>query len=149
MNVIAYDPFVQSASIKLNVGEQHITVGIYPVEFEEVIKKADIITLHVPMPTDGKPIIGEAELAMMKKGAVIINTSRGGIIHEQALLKSLNSGHLGFAGLDVFENEPTPLGDLLVHPKVSSSPHIGGSTAEAQERVGAEIADKVIRYFAN
>jgi D-3-phosphoglycerate dehydrogenase len=149
MNVIAYDPFVQSASIKLSVGEQHITVGIYPVEFEEVIKKADIISLHVPMPTDGKPIIGAEELVMMKKGAVIINTSRGGIIDEKALLQSLNNGHLGFAGLDVFENEPTPLGDLLVHPKVSSSPHIGGSTAEAQERVGAEIADKVIRYFSN
>lgn len=149
MNVIAYDPFVQSASIKLSVGEQHITVGIYPVEFEEVIKKADIISLHVPMPTDGKPIIGVEELVMMKKGAVIINTSRGGIIDEKALLQSLNNGHLGFAGLDVFENEPTPLGDLLVHPKVSSSPHIGGSTAEAQERVGAEIADKVIRYFSN
>jgi D-3-phosphoglycerate dehydrogenase len=149
MNVIAYDPFVQSASIKLSVGEQHITVGIYPFEFEEVIKKADIISLHVPMPTDGKPIIGAEELVMMKKGAVIINTSRGGIIDEKALLQSLNNGHLGFAGLDVFENEPTPLGDLLVHPKVSSSPHIGGSTAEAQERVGAEIADKVIRYFSN
>lgn len=149
MNVMAYDPFVQSASIKLSFGGQHITIGIYPVEFEEVIKNADIITLHVPMPTDGKPIIGVEELAMMKKGAVIINTSRGGIIDEQALLNSLNAGHIGFAGLDVFENEPTPLGDLLVHPKVSSSPHIGGSTAEAQERVGAEIAEKVISYFSN
>lgn len=147
MNILAYDPFVESASIDLKIGNQHVTVGLYPVAFEKVLKESDIITLHIPMPTDGKPIIGDAEFNQMKKGAVIINTARGGIIDEKALLKHLNNGHIGFAGLDVFENEPTPLAELLVHPKVSSSPHIGGSTAEAQERVGEEMADKVIGYF--
>jgi len=147
MNVIAYDPFVKNASIELMVGGNKISVSIDTISFEEVLKSADIFTLHIPMPADGKPVLGDAELGMMKKGAVVINTARGGIINEQALLKHLNSGHIGFAGLDVFENEPTPMPELLVHPKVSSSPHIGGSTAEAQERVGAEIAEKVISYF--
>ncbi len=149
MNVVAYDPFVESAAIEIRVGNQHLMVGIYTSSFEEVIKTSDIISLHVPMPADGKPILKDADLAVIKKGAVLINTSRGGLIDEKALLKHLNSGHIGFAGLDVFENEPTPMAELLVHPKVSSSPHIGGSTAEAQERVGAEIAEKVISYFSN
>lgn len=149
MNVVAYDPFVESAAIEIRVGNQHLMVGIYTNSFEEVIKTSDIISLHVPMPADGKPILKDADLTMIKKGAVLINTSRGGLIDEKALLKHLNAGHIGFAGLDVFENEPTPMAELLVHPKVSSSPHIGGSTAEAQERVGAEIAEKVISYFSN
>lgn len=149
MNILAYDPFVESAGIDIKIGTHHVTVGVFPVSFEEVITNSDIITLHIPMPADGKPILGDTELAKMKKGAVIINTARGGIIDEKALLKYLNSGHIGFAGLDVFENEPAPMAELLVHPKVSSSPHIGGSTMEAQERVGEEIADKVISYFNN
>lgn len=149
MKVVAYDPFVESAAIEIRVGNQHLMVGIYTSSFEEVIKTSDIISLHVPMPADGKPILKDADLALIKKGAVLINTSRGGLIDEKALLKHLNAGHIGFAGLDVFENEPTPMAELLVHPKVSSSPHIGGSTAEAQERVGAEIAEKVISYFSN
>ncbi len=149
MKVIAYDPFVKTASIEINIGGNNISVSIDTISFEEVLKTADIFTLHIPMPADGKPVLGDAELGMMKKGAVVINTARGGIIDEKALLKHLNSGQIGFAGLDVFENEPTPMPELLVHPKVSSSPHIGGSTAEAQERVGAEIAEKVINYFKN
>jgi D-3-phosphoglycerate dehydrogenase len=149
MQVMAYDPFVSQAKIDLNIGGNAISVDVQTVSFEEVLKNADIFTLHIPMPADGKPVLGEAELMMMKKGAVVINTARGGIIDEKVLLNLLNSGQIGFAGLDVFENEPTPMAELLVHPKVSSSPHIGGSTAEAQERVGAEIAEKVIGYFKN
>ena len=149
MNIIAYDPFVKSAKIELNVGGKNISVDINTISFEEVLKNADIFTLHIPMPVDGKPVLGDAEFGKMKKGAVVINTARGGIVDENALLKHLNAGQIGFAGLDVFANEPTPMAELLVHPKVSSSPHIGGSTAEAQERVGAEIAEKVISYFKN
>lgn len=149
MNVVAYDPFVKNASIELNIGGNKVSVAINTISFEEVLKTADVFTLHIPMPADGKPVLGDAELGMMKKGVIVINTARGGIIDEKALLAHLNSGQIGFAGLDVFENEPTPMPELLVHPKVSSSPHIGGSTAEAQERVGAEIAEKVISYFKN
>jgi D-3-phosphoglycerate dehydrogenase len=149
MKVMAYDPYVSKAKIDMNLGGQAISIEVDTVSFEEVLKNADIFTLHIPMPADGKPVLGETELSMMKKGAVVINTARGGIIDEKVLLNLLNSGQIGFAGLDVFENEPTPMAELLVHPKVSSSPHIGGSTAEAQERVGAEIAEKVIGYFKN
>lgn len=149
MKILAYDPFVKNASIEMNVGGNKVSVNIDTTSFEEVLKTADIFTLHIPMPADGKPVLGDTELSMMKKGAVLINTARGGIIDEKALLKHLNSGQIGFSGLDVFENEPTPMPELLVHPKVSSSPHIGGSTSEAQERVGAEIAEKVISYFKN
>ena len=149
MNIIAYDPFVKSAKIELNIGGKNISVEINTISFEEVLKNADIFTLHIPMPVDGKPVLGDAELIKMKQGAVVINTARGGIVDENALLKHLNASQIGFAGLDVFANEPTPMAELLVHPKVSSSPHIGGSTAEAQERVGAEIAEKVINYFNN
>lgn len=149
MKILAYDPYVKNASIEMNVGGNKVSVSIDTTSFEEILKTADIFTLHIPMPADGKPVLGDTELSMMKKGAVLINTARGGIIDEKALLKHLNSGQIGFAGLDVFENEPTPMPELLVHPKVSSSPHIGGSTSEAQERVGAEIAEKVISYFKN
>jgi len=149
MKVVAFDPFVKNATIEMNIGNQKVSVEVKTVAFEDVLKSADIFTLHVPMPSDGKPVLGDKEFSMMKKSAVIINTARGGIIDERALLQHLNSGQIGFAGLDVFENEPTPMGELLVHPKVSSSPHIGGSTSEAQERVGAEIAEKVISYFKN
>lgn len=149
MKVIAYDPYVSEARIDMNINETQFTAEIKTVSFDEVLTNADIFTLHIPMPADGKPVLGDTELKKMKKGAVVINTARGGIIDEVALLKNLNNGQIGFAGLDVFENEPTPMAELLVHPKVSSSPHIGGSTAEAQERVGAEIAEKVISYFKN
>jgi D-3-phosphoglycerate dehydrogenase len=149
MKVIAYDPYVNKVNIEMNIGGNSFSIPLDTVSFEEVLKTADIFTLHIPMPVDGKPVLGDTELATMKKGAVVINTARGGIIDEKALLKHLNTGQIGFAGLDVFENEPTPMPELLVHPKVSSSPHIGGSTAEAQERVGAEIAEKVISYFKN
>jgi len=149
MKVIAYDPYVSQARIEMNIQGNNFTVEIDTIPFNEVLLNSDVVTLHIPMPADGKPILGDSQLVQMRKGAVIINTARGGIIDEKALLKHLNSGHIGFAGLDVFENEPTPMAELLVHQKVSSSPHIGGSTTEAQERVGAEIAEKVISYFKN
>lgn len=149
MNVVAYDPFVKEATIDMQFGSQKVSEKVNVSSFEEVLQKSDFITLHIPMPADGKPVLGDAELAKTKKGVIIINTARGGIIDEKALIKHLDAGQVGFAGLDVFENEPTPMAELIAHSKVSSSPHIGGSTAEAQERVGEEIAQKVIDYFKN
>jgi D-3-phosphoglycerate dehydrogenase len=83
----------------------------------------------------------------MKTGAIIINCSRGGIIDEEALLSALDSGKVAAAGLDVFENEPTPMKALLDHPRISASPHIGASTLEAQRNIGLELADQIIAHF--
>jgi D-3-phosphoglycerate dehydrogenase len=91
--------------------------------------------------------LGAEELRMMKRGAGVVNASRGGVIDEDALLDALNSGHLAFAGLDVFENEPTPRADILAHPRIGVSPHIGASTAEAQERIAAELAQTIIAFY--
>lgn len=95
----------------------------------------------------GKPIIGPDEIAKMKDGVFLLNCARGGAIDETALLEGLNSGKIGGAGLDVFENEPNPNKALINHPNVSVSPHIGGSTAEAQNKIATELADRIINHF--
>ncbi len=115
------------------------------VDFETLLKESDFITLHTPK-TD-QPIINEKEIAMMKRGVYIINCARGNAIDEKALLAGLNSGQVGGAGLDVFAAEPPQNMELLHHARVSSTPHIGASTLEAQERVGAEIAHRIVEYI--
>jgi D-3-phosphoglycerate dehydrogenase len=112
------------------------------------LAKSDFISLHIPF-GGGKPLIGASEIATMKKGVFLINTARGGAIDETALIEALNSGHVGGAGLDVFENEPTPKESLLTHPRVSLTPHIGAATLEAQANIGLEIADRVIAFFGD
>ncbi len=106
---------------------------------EELLKVSDYVSLHIPMPADKKPILNEAELALMKPTAFLINTARGGLVSEDVLLKALNEGKLAGAALDVFEEEPTANMALCNHPKVSVTAHIGGQTAEAQSRIGDEI----------
>lgn len=113
---------------------------------EELLKVSDFVSLHIPMPADKKPVIGEAELATMKPTAFIINTARGGLVEEAALVKALDEGKLAGAALDVFSEEPTKNEALYKHPKVSVTPHIGGSTKEAQGRIGAEIVS-IINNF--
>ena len=100
-------------------------------------------------PSVGKALIGADEIAMMKDGAFIINCARGGIIDEEALLQALNSGKLGGAGLDTFSGEPNPRAELLNHPNISVSPHIGAATKEAQSNIGLELADKIIAFFGD
>ena len=95
-----------------------------------------------------KPVIGKEELTVLKKGVILINTARGGVFDEDALIEGLNSGQIGGAGLDVFIGEPTPRADILTHPKVALTPHVGGSTAEAQENVGRELAGLIIDHFS-
>ena len=142
MNVIAHDPFIEKAALKIALGND-VTVDyiINMASFETVIKDSDFISLHVP--AQDKPMIGKKEFAKMKKGAGLINASRGGVIDEESLLDALDNGQLSFAGLDTFVNEPKPSMKVLMHPKVSLTPHIGAATKEAQDRIGTELAQHI------
>lgn len=117
------------------------------VELNELLKKADFVSLHVPLDKNKGYVIGKEEINMMKDGAYLINCARGGVVDEEALVEALNTGKISGAALDVFENEPKPNKELLDNPKVSVTPHIGASTAEAQERIGVEIVNIVNEFF--
>jgi D-3-phosphoglycerate dehydrogenase len=146
MNVLAYDLYPFSGNITLNLqGNVKVDIPVQTVELAEVIANSDFISLHTPFAD--KPILGADEFAAMKTGVGIVNCSRGGTIDEQALLSALDSGKVAFAGLDVFDHEPNPITEILTHPKISLTPHIGASTNEAQERVGAELANLIIAHF--
>ena len=143
MRVIAADNNIGTASIKVKFyNNQFINVDIETEPLDDILKHADFITLHVPAQKEGC-MIGVAEFAKMKKGAVIVNCSRGGVIDENELLNALNSGKIAFAGLDVFNNEPTPLKEILTHPRISLTPHTGASTVEAQDRIGLSLAEQI------
>ena len=144
MKVLPFDPFVESADIKINffTGDE-CNVRIPVVPMEEVLKESDFISFHVP----GGEVLGKDEFGILKKGVGIINTSRGGVVNEEALLEALESGIVSFAALDVFTGEPNPNPALLNHPKISVTPHIGAATGEAQTRIGIEMAEKIIHFF--
>lgn len=146
MEVLAYDLFEIPNELELIIGTNtKVTCPIKVVSIDQLIKDADFISLHVPF--SEKPVLGKEEFDNMKNGVGVVNCSRGGTIDEDALIDALNSGKVAFAGLDVFDNEPTPRQDLLTHPKVSLTPHIGASTNEAQERIGTELANLIIDFF--
>jgi len=146
MEVLAYDLFEIPNELELIIGANtKVNCPIKVVSIEQLIKDADFISLHVPF--SEKPVLGKNEFDNMKNGVGVVNCSRGGTIDEDALIEALNSGKVSFAGLDVFDNEPTPRQDLLSHPKVSLTPHIGASTNEAQERIGTELANLIIDFF--
>lgn len=147
MKVIAADPFYQdSVEVKLDFCDgQSVTIKVPIVEMDTLLNESDFISLHVP--AADKPIIGREQIAKMKDKAAIVNAARGGVVDEEALLEALDSGKLAYAGLDVFENEPTPAMRVLMHPAVSLTPHIGASTVEAQERIGEEMAQIIISHF--
>lgn len=146
MNVLAYDKFLEKATVQLEFfNGQKVDFEIAISPFETVLKESDFVTLHVPA-QDGY-VIDEAQMAMMKKGAALINASRGGVVNEVALLAALDEGHLAFAGLDVFEEEPTPAIQVLMHPAITMTPHIGAATVEAQDRIGFELADQLIQLL--
>lgn len=142
MKVLAFDPFVTEANIdiEINGNEKAASVSIKTVGMDKVIQNSDYITFHVP----GGKLITRHEIASMKNGVILVNTARGGVINEDDLLEALNSGKVAHAGLDVFENEPRPSVAILKHPKISLTPHIGAATNEAQERIGIELAEKLI-----
>ena len=106
---------------------------------EEILKKADFVSLHIPMPEDKKPVIKAEELALMKPTAYILNLARGGLIDEDALCDALDNGKLAGAALDVYAKEPLQNERIMKNDKVSLTPHVGGSTKEAQDRIGEEI----------
>lgn len=142
MHVVAHDPFMDKAEVKVVLGNgAAVDVAIEMNSFESVLKEADFISLHVP--AQDKPVIGKKELAMMKKGAGLVNAARGGVIDEEALLDALENGQLSFAGLDTYVNEPKPAMKVLMHPSVSLTPHIGAATQEAQDRIGTELAQQI------
>ena len=142
MQVKATDKYIDKVNIpvKLFNGES-IKVIIETLKFSEVIKTSDFITLHVP--AQKNYVIGKKEIQMMKDGSAIVNAARGGVVDELALINALDNGKLAFACLDTFENEPKPEIKLLMHPKISLTPHIGAATLEAQDRIGLELAMQI------
>ncbi len=147
MNVVAFDPFLGKASIVVEVANQKVTVEIKTISLDELLAKSDFISLHVPAPKDGFAVLGTTEFDKMKKGVIIVNAARGGVVDENALIENLNSGKVAHAAIDVFTNEPTPRQDLLSHPKISLTPHIGAATEEAQDRIGEELAEQIIKLL--
>ena len=142
MRVIAADKFMEAATIQVVFFDgQTIDVTIKTQSQESLLAEADFISLHVPAQNDY--VIGAREIEQMKAGAALINAARGGVVDEVALLKSLENGKLSFAGLDTFEEEPKPAMQVLMHPKVSLTPHIGAATGEAQDRIGEELAQQI------
>ncbi|SFW59644.1 D-3-phosphoglycerate dehydrogenase [Sinomicrobium oceani] len=143
MKVIAADKFVDKADVIVDFFDgQSVKVEVKTQPLEEVYRQSDFITLHVP--AQKEYVIGKKELALMKDGVAIVNASRGGVVDEVALVSALDSGKVSFAGLDVFENEPTPEIKILMHSKISLTPHIGAATNEAQDRIGTELAQQII-----
>lgn len=124
MEVIAYDPYVEAPEI---------------VSMDELLAKSDFISLHVPAAKGEPPLVNAETIAKMKDGVYLVNTSRGALIDEAALIAALDSGKIAAAALDVFAEEPTKNEAIYTHPKISLTPHIGGSTGEAQGRIGDEI----------
>ena len=150
MSVRAHDPYVQEAEIGIQLNdfpELKFGVRVRTESLDKVLRESDFISFHIP--GSGKAAITADELAKMKKGVFLINTARGGVIDEEALLAALESGKVAGVGLDVYENEPTPREALLKHPNVSCTPHIGASTVEAQSYIGMELADKILAFFGD
>lgn len=149
MDVIAVDQFTQTVELLVPIGNsQKIPVVITPTnDLASVISKMDYISIHVPKQSDGSAVLGSKEFQIMKKGVRIVNAARGGVVNETDLIEALNSGIVAYAALDVFENEPNPLKDLLNNSKIATTPHIGAATVEAQDRIGEELAELIISEF--
>ncbi|MCE3295912.1 MAG: 3-phosphoglycerate dehydrogenase [Crocinitomicaceae bacterium] len=149
MNVVALDHKERDVEIPVIIGNgTQVKVTLHTTTImDDVLPQCDFISLHIPKQADGSAVLGEKEFSQMKKGVRIVNAARGGVIDETALIAALNSGQVAFAALDVFENEPNPRKDLLSHPKIAATPHIGAATLEAQDRIGLELAELIIQEF--
>tara|TARA_R110002050_G_scaffold200591_1_gene335466 strand:+ start:6680 stop:7639 length:960 start_codon:yes stop_codon:yes gene_type:complete len=147
MKVIGTDAFTTEATIDLGINGVKASATIKSIDFDTLLAESDFISLHVPAQADGKPVIGTEEIQKMKDGVILINLSRGGIINEADLLEGLNNGKIRGAAIDVYDNEPTPNGDILKHPNMSLTPHTGAATLEAQDRIGEELANYITTNF--
>ena len=146
MKVIAYNRTQKEIEVPIEFFDgQKVVFKFKTKSFEDVLAQSDVISLHIP--AQEKHIIGAEEIEKMKDGAMIINTARGGVVDEEALLEALDSGKIAGAGLDVFEDEPKPSVRLLMNEKISMSPHLAGSTEEAQERIGMELAEQITKIY--
>jgi len=146
MKVIAFDPFIDAVNLEVEFFDgQALFFNVITISKEEVLKQADFITLHVP--AQKEYVISTKEFELMKDGAFVINAARGGVIDEVALVKAIESGKIAGAALDVYEKEPTPEIQLLMNANLSLTPHIGAATAEAQDRIGTELAQQIIEIL--
>ena len=141
MKVQGYDPYVSADAMK--------SFGVQKVErLQDMLPKIDFLTVHCPLTKETKGMVGKKELTQMRKGAYVINTARGGIVNEKALLDALNSGHIAAAALDVWEVEPPdPQDPLLNHPQLLGTPHYAGTTEESLYRVGIEAVEETLRVL--
>ena len=137
MKVLVFDPYVDDVTIA-SFG------GVKIVSLEEGLKKADILSLSLPLNDETKNFITLKEMKRMKKSSIIINAARGGVVNEEDLNNALDNNIIAFAGIDVFEKEPSPEIQLLMNPELSLTPHIGAATVEAQDRIGSELATQII-----
>jgi len=146
MNISVYDLNQTQVSLELSFFDKSVkSFEIKTDDFNNLLTNSDFITLHVPAQKDY--LISEKEFEAMKDGVGIINAARGGVINEESLIKYLDNGKVAFAALDTFENEPNPDIKILMNPKISLTPHIGAATSEAQDRIGVELADQIIKLL--
>ncbi|OCA83379.1 phosphoglycerate dehydrogenase [Bacillus sp. FJAT-27225] len=136
MEILGFDPYLTE--------ERAAKLGIAKADLETIAREADFITIHTPLINATRNLINDEYLAKTKKGVRIINCARGGIIDEEALVRAINSGHVAGAALDVFQTEPPTNNGLLNHPQIITTPHLGASTVEAQEKVAEEVSEEII-----
>jgi D-3-phosphoglycerate dehydrogenase len=140
MTVVGVDPYISA--------EAAANHGVELVELDELLTRADVVTVHVPLTRATRGLIGREAIARLRPGAIVLNVARGGVVDEAALAEALESGHLGGAGVDVFEQEPPVDSPLLAAPNTLLTPHLGASTAEAQILVAEEVASQVLDVLA-
>lgn len=146
MRVVATDKFTDEAEVSISLfNGERLSMTIPTIAMDDLLQQSDFVSLHVP--AQKEYVIDRPQLEKMKSGAALINAARGGVINEVALVEALDNEKLTFAALDTFENEPKPEIKLLMHPKISLTPHIGAATLEAQDRIGEELAGQIIRIL--
>ncbi len=146
MKVIYHDVKIEKATVDVTFYDgRSLEFDFQSQSKEEVLKKADFISLHVP--AQKEYVIEKREFELMQPGVGIVNAARGGVMDEVALIEALESGKVAFAGLDVYESEPSPEIKILMHPKISLTPHIGAATVEAQHRIGLQLAEQITRLL--
>ena len=149
MDVVAVDNDPREVEIPVLIGtKKSINVTVKTQKgLDQVLPNCDFLSIHIPKQSNGEAVINTKEFAQMKNGVRIVNAARGGVIDEKALITALDKGKVAAAAIDVYENEPNPMKELLSHSKIACTPHIGAATGEAQDRIGLELADQIVKEF--